>query len=111
MAALAAHEEQQAGSAAVLPAGKVQQARMVPADELAAFPWEHLVPALVVPGPSVPRPMGLWSNPQCRADLLKASVVPRSLEPQGEVGSIWRSPVVGGQAEAEALLIPVPQWW
>ena len=84
---------------------------MVPAGEPAAFPGERLVPALVVPGPSVPRPMGLWSDPQCRVDLLKALVVPRLLEPQGEVGSIWRSPVVGGQAEAEALLIPVPQRW
>ena len=111
MAAPVAHEGQRAGSAAVLPAGKVQQARMVLADKLAAFPGERLVPASVVPGPSVPRPMGLRSDPQCRADLLKASVVLRLLEPQGEVGSIWRSPLVGGQAEAEALLIPVPQWW
>ena len=95
----------------MLPAGKVQQAGMVPADKPAAFPGEHLVPASVVPGPSVPRPMGLWSDPQCRADLLKVLVVLWSLEPQGEVGSIWRSLVVGGQAEAEALLIPVPQWW
>ena len=84
---------------------------MVPADEPAAFPRERLVPALVVPGPSVQRPMGLWSDPQCRADLLKASVVPWLLEPQGEVGSIWRSLVVGGQVEAEALLIPVHQLW
>ena len=45
MAALAAHEEQQAGSAAVLPAGKVQQAGVASADELAVFPGEHLVPA------------------------------------------------------------------
>ena len=84
---------------------------MVPADEPAAFPGERLVPASVVPEPSVQRPMGLRSDPQCWADLLKASVVHRSLEPQGEVGSIWRSPVVGGQAEAEALLVPVPQRW
>ena len=84
---------------------------MVPADEPAVFPGERLVPASVVLGPSVPRPMGLQSDPQCRADLLKVLVVPWSLEPQGEVGSIWRSPVVGGQVEAEALLIPVPQWW
>ena len=84
---------------------------MVPADEPAAFPGEHLVPALVVLGPSVQRPMGLRPDRQCWADLLKASVVPQSLEPQGEVGSIWRSLVVGGQAEVEALLIPVPQQW
>ena len=84
---------------------------MVPADELAAFPGGRLVPASVVPGPFVPRPMGLWSVFKCQVDLLKASVVPRSLEPPGEVGSIWRSPVVGGQAEAEALLVPVPQRW
>ena len=84
---------------------------MVQADEVAVFPGEHLVPALVVPGPSVQRPMGLWSDPQGWWDLLKVSVVPRSLEPQGEVGSIWRSPVVGGQAEVEILLIPVPQRW
>ena len=45
MAAPAAHEEQQAGSAAVLPAGKVQQAGAALADELAAFPGECLVPA------------------------------------------------------------------
>ena len=69
------------------------------------------MPASVVLGPSVQRPMGLRSDSQCRADLLKVSVVLRSLEPQGEVGSIWRGPVVGGQAEAEALLIPVPQRW
>ena len=94
MAALAAHEGQRAGSAAVLLAGKVQQARMVLADEPAAFPGEYWVPALVVRGSSVPRPMGLLSDPQCQADLLKASVVLWSLEPQGEVGSIWRSPVV-----------------
>ena len=111
MAALAACEGQQTGSVAVLLAGKVQQAGMVPADELAAFPGEHRVPASVVPGPSVLRPMGLRSDPQCWADLLKASVVLQSLEPQGKAGSIWRSPVVGGQAEAEALLIPVPQRW
>ena len=111
MAAPVAHEGQWAGSAAVLLAGNVQQAGMVPADKPAAFPGERLVPASVVPGPSVPRPMGLWSDPQCWVDLLKASVVPRSLEPQGEVGSIWRSLVVGDQVEAEALLIPVPQWW
>ena len=84
---------------------------MVLADEPAAFPGEHLVPASVVLGPSVQKPMGLWSDPQCRADLLKVSVVPRSLEPQGEVGSIWRSPVVGGQAEAKTLLTPVHQRW
>ena len=59
MAALAAREGQRAGSAAVLPAGKVRQARMVPADELAAFPGERLVPALVVPGPSVLKAHGL----------------------------------------------------
>ena len=88
MAAPAAHEGQRAGSAAVLLAG------MVPADEPTAFPGEHLVTALVVLRPSVPRPMGWQSDPQCRADLLKASVVLQSLEPQGEVGSIWRSPVV-----------------
>ena len=111
MAALAACEGQQAGSAAVPPAGKVQQAGMVPADEPAAFPGERLVPASVVPGPSVLRPMGLQSDPQCQADLLRVLVALQSLEPQGEVGSIWRSPVVGGQAEAEALLIPVPQRW
>ena len=69
---------------------------MVLADELAASPGERLVPASVVPGPSVQRPMGLQSDPQCRADLLKVLVVFQSLEPQGEVGSIWRSPVVGG---------------
>ena len=45
MAALAAHEEQQADSVAMLPAGKVQQAGAALADELAAFPGEHLVPA------------------------------------------------------------------
>ena len=84
---------------------------MVLADEPAAFPGERLVPASVVPGPSVQRPMGLRSDPQCWADLLKASVVPRSLEPQGEVGSIWRSPVVGGQVEVETLLTPLHQWW
>ena len=111
MAALAAREGQQAGSAAVLLAGKVQQAGMVPADEPAAFPGGCWVPASVVPGPSVPRPMGLRSDLQCQADLLKVSVVLGSLEPQGEVGSIWRSPVVGAQAEAEALLVPVPQQW
>ena len=111
MAALAAHEGQWAGYVAVLPAGQVQQAGMVPADEPAAFPGECLVPASVVPGPSVLRPMGLRSDPQCRADLLRTLVVLQSLEPQGEVGSIWRSPVVGGQAEAEALLIPVPKQW
>ena len=105
MAAPTAREGQRAGSAAVLLAG------MVPADEPAAFPGEHLVTALVVPGPSVPRPMGWQSDPQCRVDLLKASVVLRLLEPQGEVGSIWRCPGVGAQAEAEALLIPVPQRW
>ena len=105
MAALAAHEGKRAGSAAVQLAG------MVPADELAVFLGERLVTALIVPGPSVPRPMGWPSDPQCWADLLKVSVVLWSLEPQGEVGSIWRSPVVGAQAEAEALLIPVPQWW
>ena len=69
------------------------------------------MPALVVPGPFVPRPMGLLSVFQCRVDLPKASVVPWSLEPQGEVGSIWRSPVGGGQVEAEALLAPVSQRW
>ena len=111
MAAPAAHEGQWAGSAAVMPAGKVQQAGMVLADEPAAFPGERLVPASVVPGPSVLRPMGLQSDPQCQADLLKASVVLRLLEPQGEVGYIWRSPVVGGQVEAEALLVPVLQRW
>ena len=111
MAAPAAREGQWAGSVAVLLAGKVQQAGMVPADEPAAFPGEHWVPALVVPEPSVLGPMGLRSDPQCRADLLKALVVLRSLEPQGEVGSIWRSPVVGVQVEVEALLIPVPQQW
>ena len=105
MAALAACEGQWAGSAAVLLAGTV------PADEPAVFPGEHLVTALVVPGPSVPRPMGWQSDPQCRVDLLKASVVLRSLEPQGEVGSIWRSLVVGATVEVEALLIPVPQRW
>ena len=45
MAALAAHEEHQAGSVAVLPAGKVQQDGAASVDELAAFPGEHLVPA------------------------------------------------------------------
>ena len=107
----AAHEGQQPGTAAVQLAAKVRQARMVPADEPAAFPQEHLVTALVVPGPSVLRPMGGRADPQCRVDLLKVSVVLRSLEPQGEVGSIWRSPVVGAQAEVKALLIPVPQRW
>ena len=111
MAALAAHEEQWAGSVAVLPAGKVQQAGAALADELAAFPGKCLVPASVVPGPFVPRPMGLLFVFQCWADLPKASVVPRSLEPQGEVGSIWRNLVGEGQVEAEALLIPVPQRW
>ena len=105
MAARPAREGQQAGSATVQLAG------MVSADEPAAFPGEHLVTALVVPGPSVPRPMGWRSDPQCWVDLLKASVVLRSLEPQGEEDSIWRSLVVGAQAEAEALLIPVPQQW
>ena len=105
MAARPAREGQWAGSAAVQLAG------MVPGDEPAVFPGERLVTALVVPGPSVLRPMGWWSDPQCRADLLKASVVLWSLEPQGEVGSIWKSPVVGAQAEAEALLISVPQRW
>ena len=99
MAALAAHEEQRAGSAAVLPAGKVQQARAALVEELATFPGEHLVPVSVVLGPFVPRPMGLLS------------VVPQSLEPPREVCSIWRNPVGGGQVEAEALLIPVPQQW
>ena len=94
MAAPAAHEGQWACSAAALLAGKVQQAGMVPADESAAFPGEYWVPASVVLGPSVPRPMGLRSDPHCQADLLKVSVALRSLEPQGEVGSIWRSPVV-----------------
>ena len=84
---------------------------MVPADELAALPGEHLVSALAVLGPSVQRPMGLQSNLQCRAEPLKALVVPRSLEPQGEVGSIWRSPVVGGQVGVETLLAPVHQRW
>ena len=84
---------------------------MVQADDPAAFPGECLVTALVVPGPSVPRPMGGWADPRCWADLLKALVVLQSLEPQGEVNSIWRSPVVGAQAEAKALLIPVPQRW
>ena len=84
---------------------------MVPADEPAVLPGEHLVSASAVPGPSVQRPMGLWSDLQCRAEPLKASVVPRSLEPQGEVGSIWRSPVVGGQVEVETLLTPVHQRW
>ena len=105
MAAPAAREGQRAGSAAVLLPGTV------PADEPTAFTGERSVTALVVLGPSVPRPMGWQSDPQCQADLLKASVVLQSLEPQGEVGFIWRSPVVGAQAEAEALLIPVPQRW
>ena len=111
MVALAAREGEQAVSVAVQLAGKVQQAGMVQADEPAAFPGEHLVTALVVLGPSVPRPMGGQADPQCRADLLKVLVVLWSLEPQGEVGSIWRSPVVGAQVEAKALLIPVPQRW
>ena len=111
MAAPTALEEQPVGSAAVLPAGKVWQAGMVPADEPAVLPGERLVSASAVLGPSVQRPMGLWSDLICRAEPLKASVVPQSLEPQGEVGSIWRSPVVGAQAEAEELLVPVPQWW
>ena len=92
MTAPAALEEQQVSSVAVLPAGKVWQAGMVPADEPAALPGECLVSALAVLGPSVQRPMGLRSDLQCRADLLKASVVLQLLEPQGEVGSIWRSP-------------------
>ena len=75
MAAPAAREGQRAGSAAVLLAGTVL------ADEPAAFPGERLVTTLIVLGPSVPRPMGWRSDPQCRADLLKASVVLRSLEP------------------------------
>ena len=84
---------------------------MGPADELAVLPGERLVSASAVLGPSVQRPMGLWSDLQCQAEPLKESVVPWLLEPQGEVGSIWRSPVVGGQAEAETLLAPVHQWW
>ena len=89
MAALAAHEEQQAGSVAVLPAGKVRQAGAALAGEVAAFPRECSASAWAVPGPFDPRPMGLLSVFQCRADLLKVSVVPRLLEPQGEVGSNW----------------------
>ena len=111
MAAPAVHEGSQAGSAAGQLAGEVQQAGMVQADEPAAFPGECLVTALVVPGPSVPRPMGKQADPRCRAGLLKASVVLWLLEPLGEVGSIWRSLVVGAQAEAKALFIPVPQRW
>ena len=89
MAAPAAREEQQACSAAVLPAGKVRQVGAASADEVAAFPGERSVSAWVVPGPFDPRPMGLLSVFQCLADLLKASVVRRLLEPQGEVGSNW----------------------
>ena len=89
MAVPAAHEEQQAGSVAVLPAGKVQQAGAALADEVAAFPGEHLASAWAVPGPFDLRPMGLLSVFQCRADLLKVLVVPRLLEPQAEVGSNW----------------------
>ena len=107
----AVHEGQQAGSAAGQLAGEVRQAGMVQADEPAAFPGERFMTALVVLGPSVPRPMGGWADPQCRVDLLKVLVVLRSLEPQGEVGSIWRSPVVGAQVEAKALPVPVPQRW
>ena len=84
---------------------------MVLTDEPAAFPGERLVSMSVVPGPSVQRPMGLQSDPQCWVELLKASVVPWSLEPQGEVGSTWRNPVVGGQVEVETLLTPVHQQW
>ena len=83
---------------------------MVPADEPAALPGERLVSASAVLGPSVQRPMGLRSGLQCWAEPLKVSVV-QSLEPEGEVGSIWRSPVVGAQAEAETLLVPVHQRW
>ena len=86
-AVLSAHEEWQAGSVAVLPAGKVRQAGAVSADEMAVFPGEHSAPAWEVLGPFDPRPMGLWSVFQCWADLLKASIVPRLLEPQEEVGS------------------------
>ena len=89
MAAAAAHEEPQAGSVAVLPAGKVRQAGAALADEVAVFPGEHSAPAWVVPGPFDPRPMGLLSVFQCRADLLKVSAIPQLLEPQGEVGSNW----------------------
>ena len=77
---------------------------MVLADEPAAFPGECLVPALVGQGPSVPRPMGWQPDSQCWVDLLKASVA----LPQGEVGSSWRSLVLGGQVEA-ALLVTVHQ--
>ena len=109
MAAPAVLEEQQVDSVAVLPAGKVWQAGMVLADEPAVLPGEHLVSASAVPGPSVQRPIGLWSDLQCQAEPLKVSVVPQLLEPQG--GSIWRSLVVGGQAEVETLLTPVHQRW
>ena len=84
MAAPAVCEEQQAGSAAVLPAGKVQQA-----DEVAAFPGEHSVPAWVVLGPFDPGPTGLLSVFLCWVDLPKMLVVPWLLEPQGEVGFNW----------------------
>ena len=89
MAAPAAHEEQQAGSAAVLPAGKVRQTGAASADEVAVFPGEHSASAWVVPGPFDPRPMGLLSVFQCWVDLLKVSVVPQSVEPQGKVDSNW----------------------
>ena len=84
---------------------------MVPADEPAVLPGERLVSASAVSGPSVQRPMGSRSDLQCWVEPLKASVVPQSLEPQGEVGSIWRSLVVENQGEAETLLAPVHQWW
>ena len=89
MAAPAAHEEQQAGSVAVLPAGKVWQTSAASTDEVAAFPGKRLASAWAVLGPIDLRPMGLLSVFQCRADLLKVSVVPRLLEPQREVGSNW----------------------
>ena len=89
MAEPAACEEQQAGSAAVLPAGKVRQAGVTSADEVAAFPGEHSASVWAVPGPFDPRPMGLLSVFQCRVDFLKVPVVPRLLEPQGEVGFNW----------------------
>ena len=77
MAAPAAHEEQQAGSAAVLPAGKVRQAGVASADEVAAFPGERSASAWAVLGPFDLRPMGLLSVFLCQADLLKASIVPQ----------------------------------
>ena len=89
MAAPAAHEEQQAGSVAVLPASKVQQAGAALTDEVAAFHGECLASAWAVLGPFDLRPMGLLSVFQCRVDLLKVLVVPQLLEPQREVGSNW----------------------